>query len=51
MGWSRNNMLILNVDKIKEILLDFRKNRPSHAPLLNHNTAVEVVNSTKFLGA
>lgn len=36
-------MLILNVDKIKEILLDFRKDRASHAPLLNQNTAVEVV--------
>ena len=46
--WCRVN--ILNVDKTKEIIVDFRKNQPSYAPLFINNTAVEVVNSTKFLG-
>ncbi|KAI3374190.1 hypothetical protein L3Q82_006052 [Scortum barcoo] len=45
------NNLILNVDdKTKEIIVDFRKIQPSHAPLLINNSAVEVVSSTKFLG-
>uniref|UniRef100_A0A3Q2ZZP0 Reverse transcriptase domain-containing protein n=1 Tax=Kryptolebias marmoratus TaxID=37003 RepID=A0A3Q2ZZP0_KRYMA len=48
--WCRENSLILNVDKTKEMIVDFRKNRPSHAPLLINSSAVEVVSSTKFLG-
>uniref|UniRef100_A0A3B5PZ90 Reverse transcriptase domain-containing protein n=1 Tax=Xiphophorus maculatus TaxID=8083 RepID=A0A3B5PZ90_XIPMA len=48
--WCRDNSLILNVDKTKEMIVDFRKNRPSHAPLLINSSAVEVVSSTKFLG-
>ncbi|KAI3361701.1 hypothetical protein L3Q82_002059 [Scortum barcoo] len=38
------------LDKTKEIIVDFRKIQPSHAPLLINNSAVEVVSSTKFLG-
>lgn len=49
-GWCRDNSLILNVDKTKELIVDFRKNQPSHAPLLINNITVEVVSSTKFLG-
>ncbi|XP_040908606.1 NACHT, LRR and PYD domains-containing protein 12-like, partial [Toxotes jaculatrix] len=48
--WCEGNNLILNVDKTKEIIVDFRKFQPSHAPLLINNSAVEVVSSTKFLG-
>ncbi|KAI3357423.1 hypothetical protein L3Q82_015858, partial [Scortum barcoo] len=48
--WCEGNNLILNVDKTKEIIVDFRKIQPSHAPLLINNSAVEVVSSTKFLG-
>ncbi|KAM4532184.1 uncharacterized protein V3H82_026049 [Fundulus diaphanus] len=33
-GWCRENSLILNVEKTKEIIVDFRKNQPHHAPLL-----------------
>lgn len=47
--WCRNNNLILNVDKAKEITVDFRKNQPSHTPLLINNVTLEVVRSTKFL--
>ena len=46
--WCRENNLILNVDKTKEIIVDFRKKQSSHAPLLINN--MEVVNSTKLLG-
>ena len=48
--WCRDNSLILNVEKTEEIILDFRKNRPNHAPLVINSSAVEMVNSTKFLG-
>ncbi|KAI3374115.1 hypothetical protein L3Q82_005930 [Scortum barcoo] len=49
--WCEGNNLILNVDvKTKEIIVDFRKIQPSHAPLLINNSAVEVVSSTRFLG-
>ncbi|KAI3360698.1 hypothetical protein L3Q82_012843 [Scortum barcoo] len=48
--WCEGNNVILNVDKTKEITVDFRKIQPSHAPLLINNSAVEVVSSTKFLG-
>lgn len=49
-GWCSANNLILNVDKTKEIIIDFRKNRPRHAPLCINTKAVEVVSSVKFLG-
>uniref|UniRef100_A0A4W6DNS9 Reverse transcriptase domain-containing protein n=1 Tax=Lates calcarifer TaxID=8187 RepID=A0A4W6DNS9_LATCA len=48
--WCKDNSLILNVDKTKELIVDFRENQPSHAPLLINNKTVEVVSSTKFLG-
>ncbi|KAI3353238.1 hypothetical protein L3Q82_019779, partial [Scortum barcoo] len=38
--WCEGNNLILNVDKTKEIIVDFRKIQPSHAPLLINNTAI-----------
>ena len=49
-GWYSKNNLILNVDKTKEIIVDFRKKQPSHTPLLINNTAVVVVSSTNNLG-
>ena len=48
--WCKVNDLILNVDKTKEVIVDFRKSRPSHTPLLIDDTAVKVVSSTEFLG-
>jgi len=50
LDWCGRNNLILNVSKTKEIIIDFRKNHPSHTPLIINNTEVEVVWSTKFLG-
>nr|XP_049579054.1 uncharacterized protein LOC125970577 [Syngnathus scovelli]XP_049579055.1 uncharacterized protein LOC125970577 [Syngnathus scovelli] len=49
-GWCRENSLILNEEKMKEIIVDFRKKQPHHAPLIINSSAVEVVSSTKFLG-
>ncbi|XP_029967902.1 uncharacterized protein LOC115403198 [Salarias fasciatus] len=48
--WCEVNNLFLNISKTKEIIVDFRRSRPSHTPLLINNTAVEVVENIKFLG-
>ncbi|KAL0149199.1 hypothetical protein M9458_055433 [Cirrhinus mrigala] len=48
--WCRDNNLSLNVDKTKEIIVDFRRTHPAHLPLSINGSAVEIVRSTKFLG-
>ncbi|KAF7665898.1 hypothetical protein LDENG_00128220 [Lucifuga dentata] len=48
--WCNLNNLVLNVDKTKEIIVDFRRIQRSHTPLLINNSAVEAVSSIKFLG-
>ncbi|KAI4880646.1 hypothetical protein NFI96_001018 [Prochilodus magdalenae] len=48
--WCRTNNLSLNVDKTKEMVVDFRKTRRDHSPLHIDGSAVEIVKSTKFLG-
>ncbi|KAI3370336.1 hypothetical protein L3Q82_025113 [Scortum barcoo] len=45
-----HNNISLNVEKTKEIVVDFRRTRPQHAPLTINGTTVERVSSTKFLG-
>lgn len=50
LDWCKLNNLVLNVDKTKEIIVDFRRCRPSHTPILINDTAVEVVSTTKYLG-
>ncbi len=49
--WCRTNNLVLNLDKTKEVIVDFRKHQPTHTPLLINSKEVEIVTSTKFLGA
>lgn len=48
--WCKKNNLLLNIDKTKEIMVDFWRSRPSHTPLHINDTAVEDVSSTRFLG-
>ncbi|KAI4872612.1 hypothetical protein NFI96_024597, partial [Prochilodus magdalenae] len=48
--WCRTNNLSLNVDKTKEKVVDFKRVRGDHAPLNINGSAVEIVQSTKFLG-
>ncbi|KAI3360619.1 hypothetical protein L3Q82_002485 [Scortum barcoo] len=48
---ARNNNLLLNTSKTKEVIVDYRRSRRTeHAPLLIHGEAVERVNNIKFLG-
>ncbi|KAI3351101.1 hypothetical protein L3Q82_005670 [Scortum barcoo] len=48
---ARNNNLVLNTSKTKEVIVDYRRSRRTeHTPLLIHGEAVERVNNIKFLG-
>ena len=48
--WYQDNNLSLNVIKTKEMLVDRRKKRTEHAPILIDGAGVEQVESFKFLG-
>ena len=48
--WCRDNNLLLNVSKTKEIVVDFQRGHTQHLPLTIDGAAVERVSSTKFLG-
>ncbi len=49
--WCGANNLSLNVEKTKEVLVDFRRrNSIDHPPLTIDSSTVEKVSSTKFLG-
>ncbi len=49
-GWCSEDNLSLNVEKMKEIVVDFRRVHTQHAPLTINGATVERVSSTKFLG-
>ncbi|XP_072516687.1 uncharacterized protein [Salminus brasiliensis] len=48
--WCTVNNLHWNVEKTKEMVVDFRKTRRDHSPLNINGSSVEIVKSTKFLG-
>ena len=48
--WCETNNLFLNVNKTKEMIIDFRKNKRPILPLFINNTEVEQNNTFKFLG-
>jgi hypothetical protein len=48
--WCQDNNLSLNMIKIKEIIVNYRKRRTEHAPILIDGAAVEQIESFKFLG-
>ena len=47
---AAGNNLKLNTSKTKELVIDFRRQRGDHAPLLINGVGVEKVASFKFLG-
>jgi hypothetical protein len=47
--WCKDSNLSLNVIKTKEMIVDYRKRRTEHAPILIHGAVVEQVESFKFL--
>ncbi|KAF0024607.1 hypothetical protein F2P81_023409 [Scophthalmus maximus] len=48
--WCRDNNLFLNINKTKEVVIDFRRGHTHKPPLTINGAAVERVSSTKFLG-
>jgi hypothetical protein len=48
--WCQDNNLSLNVIKTKEMIVDYRKKRTEHTPILINRAVVEPVESFKFLG-
>ena len=48
--WCGDNNLELNVKKTKEVVIDMRKNKSTHEPLMINNQEVELIDSFKFLG-
>ena len=48
--WCRENNLELNVDKTKEVIVDFRKNKSEIPPLEIQGKLVEQVEHFRFLG-
>lgn len=48
--WCDSHSLKLNVLKTKELVLDFRKTSQSPPPTLIKGTAVEMLDSYKYLG-
>ncbi|KAI3358148.1 hypothetical protein L3Q82_003149 [Scortum barcoo] len=48
--WCKDNNLLLNVSKTKEIVVSFQRGHTQHHPLTIDGAAVERVSSTKFLG-
>ena len=48
--WCGDNNLELNVEKTKEVVIDMRKNKSTHEPLMINNQEVELIDSFKFLG-
>ncbi len=48
--WCQENHLSLNIDKTKELVVEFRRQSREHTPITIEKTPVEWVNSFKFLG-
>ncbi|KAK1784347.1 hypothetical protein P4O66_019090, partial [Electrophorus voltai] len=48
-SWCKVNNLYLNVDKTKEMVVDFRRARQDHSPLPINCSSVEIVKNIKFL--
>ncbi|KAK1801367.1 hypothetical protein P4O66_023040, partial [Electrophorus voltai] len=49
-SWCKVNNLYLNVDKTKEMVVDFRRARRDHSPLAIKGSSVEIIKNIKFLG-
>ncbi|KAK3521487.1 hypothetical protein QTP70_006825 [Hemibagrus guttatus] len=48
-AWCKANNLSLNMEKMKEMVVDFRRAQSDHSPLDIDGSNVEIIKSTKFL--
>ena len=49
-NWCGNNHLDLNVNKMKEVIFDFRRNKSTLFCISINNNEVEIVPSYNYLG-
>ncbi|KAK3557783.1 hypothetical protein QTP86_000741 [Hemibagrus guttatus] len=49
-AWCKANNLSLNIDKTREMVIDFRRAQSGHSLLYIDGASVEFIKSTKFLG-
>ncbi|KAK3575550.1 hypothetical protein QTP86_029468 [Hemibagrus guttatus] len=49
-AWCKDNNLSLNVEKTKEMVVDFRRAQSDHSPLNINGSTMKIVKRTKFLG-
>ena len=49
-GWSGTNLMQLNADKCKELVIDFKTHKHSFDPLYISSNSLTVVSSAKVLG-
>ncbi|KAK3508494.1 hypothetical protein QTP70_031356, partial [Hemibagrus guttatus] len=49
-AWCKANNLSLNMEKTKEMVVDFRRAQSDHSSLDIDGSNVEIIKSTKFLG-
>jgi len=49
-SWAGENQLQLNPSKIKELVVDFRRNKSPPTPITIQGVDIEMVDSYKFLG-
>ncbi|KAK1788761.1 hypothetical protein P4O66_002572 [Electrophorus voltai] len=47
-SWCKVNNLYLNVDKTKEMVVDFRRARRDRSPLAINGSSVEIIKNIKF---
>ena len=50
LSWCKDNFLVLNVKKTKEMIIDFRRNKNTLQPLTLENEEIERVDHYKYLG-
>ncbi|KAK3506183.1 hypothetical protein QTP70_000764 [Hemibagrus guttatus] len=48
-AWCKDNNLSLNMEKMKEMVVDFRRAHSDHSPLNINGSNMKIVKSTKFL--
>ena len=48
--WCSSNFLFLNFNKTKEMIIDFRRGKPSHSKVSIDDKDIEVVEEYKYLG-
>eukprot|EP00061_Rhincodon_typus_P007540 g29328.t1 len=49
-AWCKDNTVSINISKMKELVIDFRKQSGGHAPVCVNGADLEMVQTDEFLG-